>query len=322
MATSIPNNYNHHIPVTPPPEHETFRKEPQSPHPARTQEMFSSMNAKFQEEPQQPHPQPPQFQQQPQPQMPLPNSPIPVAPITEPILPPPGLQGAPLDPRYLAMASRIAAYYQQRCQAVSNYQQQRCQAWANMHRQKCQEMMQAAMLVVAWYVRDRIQRRRRQEKRKFRQGLSQKCARSRVSKGDTVRRWVLDVPSDVVPQSEARQEQVLDQEEAEFTMDRESVPDKDAKLFGVADGLIRNQLAQVNVPILGVLSFEESESESEEEEKDDEEGEEEGGEDEYEDEEDYEDDEMEECHDHMDSEEVHVSSGKGTGRRTRSSAGS
>lgn len=180
--------------------------------------------------------------------------------------------------------------------------------------------MQAAMLVVAWYVRDRIQRRRRQEKRKFRRGLSQKCARSRVTKGDTVRRWVLDVPSDVVPQSEARQEKVLDQEEAEFTMDRESVPDKDAKLFSVADGLIRNQLSQVNVPIMGMLSFDESESESESEEE--EEDEEEGEEEEYEDDDDCEAEKMEECHDNMDSEEVHVSSGKGTGRRTRSSAGS
>src|SRR5690606_35283807 len=80
----------------------------------------------------------------------------------------------PMDPKDMVMATRIAALYQQRCQAITNYQQQRCQAWANTYRQKCHETMQAAMLVVAWYVRDRIRRRRRKQKDKFRRGLRER----------------------------------------------------------------------------------------------------------------------------------------------------
>lgn len=187
--------------------------------------------------------------------------------------------------------------------------------------------MRAAMLVVAWYVRDRVKRRRRREKRKFRKGLSEKCTKSRVTKGETVRRWVLDVPSDVMSQSEDRLERLVDQEEAEFTMDKEVRPDQDAKLFSIADGLIRNQLAQVNVPLMGVLNFDESDSdESEEEEEEEEEDEMEGDDfdedmqEEDEDDEDYDDDELQESPQH--SQHVHVSSGKGTGRRTQSTASS
>jgi hypothetical protein len=183
------------------------------------------------------------------------------------------------------------------------------------------------MLVVAWYVRDRVKRRRRREKRKFRKGLSEKCTKSRVRKGETVRRWVLDVPSDVMSQSEDRLERLVDQEEAEFTMEKESPPDPDAKLFSIADGLIRNQLAQVNVPLMGVLNFDESDSESEEEEEEEEEEDEEEDmeeddfdEDMQEEDDVYEDDETPECH--GSSQYVHVSSGKGTGRRTQSTASS
>lgn len=182
------------------------------------------------------------------------------------------------------------------------------------------------MLVVAWYVRDRVQRRRRREKRKFRKGLSEKYTKSRVTRGETVRRWVLDVPSDVMSQSEDRLERLVDQEEAEFTLDKEVPPDQDAKLFNIADGLIRNQLAQVNVPLMGVLNFEESDSESEEEEEEEEDDEEDEveaddfDEDMQEDDDLYEDDEIQEGHES--SQYVHVSSGKGTGRRTQSTASS
>jgi hypothetical protein len=187
------------------------------------------------------------------------------------------------------------------------------------------------MLVVAWYVRDRVKRRRRREKRKFRKGLSKKYTKSRVTRGETVRRWVLDVPSDVMSQSEDRLERLVDQEEAEFTLDKEVPPDQDAKLFNIADGLIRNQLAQVNVPLMGVLNFDESDSESEEEEEEEEEDEEdeedEGDEvegddfdEDMQDDDLYEDDEIQEGHES--SQYVHVSSGKGTGRRTQSTASS
>jgi hypothetical protein len=72
-------------------------------------------------------------------------------------------------------------------------------------------------------------------------------------------------------------------------MDRDVPADKDSQLFSVADNLIKSHLARVDVPLLGVLSFDESESESESEDDfmDYEEGEEEDDKDdeEYEDEE-------------------------------------
>lgn len=187
-----------------------------------------------------------------------------------------------VDPRYLAMASRIASYYQQRCQAVANFQQQRCQAWANAQRAKCQEMMQAAMLVVAWYIRDRINRRRRRQRRSFKHGLKQKARlgpRSKITKGETVRRWVMDVPlgATASPKAESNDEKrFLDKEEETFEMDKEDPPvDKDTQLFNVADSMIKSQVARIDVPLLGILSFDksddESESESEEEEEEEEE---------------------------------------------------
>lgn len=56
-----------------------------------------------------------------------------------------------------------------------------------------------------------------------------------------------------------------DKEERDFDMDREVPADKDTQLFSVADNLIKSHLARVDVPLLGVLSFDESESESESE---------------------------------------------------------
>ncbi|KAL1900606.1 hypothetical protein Sste5346_002329 [Sporothrix stenoceras] len=210
-------------------------------------------------------------------------------------------EGGPLsasDPRYLAMASRIAAYYHQRCQAVANFQQQRCQAWANMQRQKSQEMTQAAMLVVAWYIRDRIQRRRRREKRQFRRGLAAKAAGNnngvvkggkgvrragsggpvRVTKGEAVRKWVLQVPEGstaLSPNTPGARDRPADPDEVSFDIDRDTVSDKDMRLYNVADNLIKSQLARIDVPMMGALSFDasESESDSEEEEEGDEEDE-------------------------------------------------
>ncbi|KAL2757470.1 hypothetical protein ACRALDRAFT_1060837 [Sodiomyces alcalophilus JCM 7366] len=189
--------------------------------------------------------------------------------------PQPPQQQQPLDPRYLTMASQIASYYQQRCQAISNAQQQRCQAWANMHRQKCQEAMQAAMLVVAWYIRDRIQRRRRKEKRKFRAGLrarNQAPQRSRHGGGgdprESVCRWLMQLPEDPVspdvPPVEAGPEKK--EKEKEPAVDGNFGPeDDDAKLYDMADRLIKSQSGKVGVPMLGMLSFEESDGDTESE---------------------------------------------------------
>jgi hypothetical protein len=173
------------------------------------------------------------------------------------------------------MASRIASYYQQRCEAVANFQQQRCQVWANAQRQKCQEMMQAATVIVAWYIRDRISRRRKRQKRSFKRALSQRATVTRssprdgkVTKGESVRRWVMNVPLGATaapPTTTLAQEKPADKEEAEFDVDRETPADKDSQLFSVADNLIKSHLARVDVPLLGVLSFDESESESESE---------------------------------------------------------
>jgi hypothetical protein len=179
----------------------------------------------------------------------------------------PGLHGQSetVGPDYVAMASRIAAHYQQRCQAVANYQNQRCQAWANMQRQKCQDMMQAAMLVVAWYIRDRIQRRRRKQKRRFKAGLRTqqgRATRSQVTRGETVRRWVMQVPEAAVSPHLPLADKLLDEDEAAFSMDNEPTPDKDAKLFQMADGLIKSQYSKIEVPLMGVVSFDDSDSDS------------------------------------------------------------
>ncbi|CAK7269808.1 hypothetical protein SEPCBS57363_003788 [Sporothrix epigloea] len=203
------------------------------------------------------------------------------------------------DPRYLVMASRIAAYYHQRCQAIANFQQQRCQAWANMQRQKSQEMTQAAMLVVAWYIRDRIQRRQRRGRRQFRRGLAAKAAignktpntrvtkggsrgvaagaaDGRVTRGEAVRKWVLQIPegSDVLsPNSPGVRDRPVDPDEVSFDIDRDTASDKDLRLYSVADNLIKSQLARIDVPMMGALSFEPSESETDSDEDGEEEDE-------------------------------------------------
>ncbi|TLD20571.1 hypothetical protein PspLS_08488 [Pyricularia sp. CBS 133598] len=171
-----------------------------------------------------------------------------------------------MDPRYLALVSRIAAYYQQRSQAIANYQHQKCQAWANLQRAKCQEMTQAAMLVVAWYVRDRIQRRRKREKRHFRKGLSERSAATAPTPAGvgkkkrveaTVDKWIGQMPKDVLPSpNTAALDKPIDTDELGFSIDAEPGPtDGDDKLFAVADGMIKSQLARIEVPLLGALDF-------------------------------------------------------------------
>lgn len=97
-----------------------------------------------------------------------------------------------------------------------------------------------------------------------------------------------------------------DEQERDFDMDRmgEREEDRDGKLFEVADGLIKSQLARVEVPFLGLVGFEESESEESE-------GESEMSyeEEELEDGEEYEEEEEEE--EEYEEEEEHVGMGKG-----------
>lgn len=241
------------------------------------------------------------------------------------------------DPKYVAMVSRMAAYYQQRCQAILNFQQQRCQAWATAHRQKCHESMQAAMLVVAWYIRDRIGRRRRRGKRAFRRGLRDKNYRHAMagrasgssSSGNKagesrVRKWVDEIPEAgrLAPSEGGRHRECMDREEREFDVDKEVPKDKESQLFAVADRMIKNQLAKIDVPLLGALNLEDSDCESdsdderyyEPEEYDMEDGEEEG--------EEYEDDaecgdESEGCVEDAVSKEAMHGTGKGSLKRKR-----
>lgn len=315
------------LPVTPPAEHDSFVKglfPPHMPPHPLAQPVYGAINsANIQL----------QAAQSSSPQLQTPSQTrtqqLPVPPIPGPVPHLYDRAGNPIDPRYVAMASRISAYYQQRCQAVANYQQQRCQQWANMQRQKCQDMMQAATMVVAWYIRDRIQRRRRRQKHQFRRALTRKDAGARPTKGETVRHWVLDVPSDVVSAGEVGREKVPDPEEADFTMDKEPEPDKDTKLYRVADDLIKSQVNKIDVPLMGVLDFDESSSE------DDSSSESEEEEFEY----DQDDEEMDDLEaettdyasqgeragepagkrENMGSQEVQVSSGKNSRKRARSS---
>ncbi|KAK2004650.1 hypothetical protein LX36DRAFT_706148 [Colletotrichum falcatum] len=313
MSTHLPTfNFNPLAPVTPPPEHLSFRK-PALPLSAQLKRKAAEANitndhvtATMKKE-ESPRAIPPMGA----PPRPISTSNTSAADPNQP----------PMDPRYAAMASRIAAYYQQRCQAISNAQQQRCQAWANMHRQKCQEMMQAAMLVVAWYVRDRVQRRRRKQKRQFRTGLRARSTRSRVTKGEGVRRWVMNVPPGLSSPPVLGPGDLADQDEAQFSMDGEVPPDKDAKLFEMADSMIRSQYRKVEVPVLGVLDFEEdSESESEADDCDQPMNDEfEDGEIEYDDDDDDLDLGDEEEEEEAGSEIVHGGTGTGTGSRGKES---
>lgn len=123
---------------------------------------------------------------------------------------------------------------------------------------------------------------------------------------------------------------LVDQEEATFSMDKEASPDKDTQLFNIADNLIKGQLARIDVPLLGVLSFDESDSESDEDDM------EEYEEDEGEEDEDYEqpDDRDQDygrdnggdrpgetkCEPGMGSEEVQLGTGQGSGSRKRTSS--
>lgn len=180
-------------------------------------------------------------------------------------------------------------------------------------------------MVVAWYIRDRIQRRRRRQKHQFRKGLTRKAAGPRPTKGETVRHWVLDVPSDVVSASEAGRGRLPDPEEADFTMDKEVEPDKDTQLYRVADDLIKSQVNKIDVPLMGMLDFDESESESESDEEEFDYDQEEEEMDDYEDdEEEYENEDKQagniaDKHDNMGSQEVQVSSGKNSRKRAQSS---
>ncbi|KAK4239807.1 hypothetical protein C8A03DRAFT_13830 [Achaetomium macrosporum] len=297
MATSIPLPVKNQIPITPPPDFHMFMKEPPphfpNPFANGIRQSQPAANVTSHQNPLQPLHQPQRRQPSQQPSQASadldPSDPTTAS--TKPQLhddPTTAAAAAAaatgqFDPRYVAMASRIATYYQQRCQAVANFQQQRCQAWANAQRQKCQEMMQAATVIVAWYIRDRIQRRRKRRRRAFKRGLKARTTSAaaaasmsrepggggggaRVTKGEAVRRWVMGVPSAASPAGSTGSRDVpLDKEEADFDMDREVPADKDTQLFNVADNLIKSHLARIDVPLLGVLSFDESETESESE---------------------------------------------------------
>lgn len=160
--------------------------------------------------------------------------------------------------------------------------------------------MQAAMLVVAWYIRDRIGRRRRRNKRAFRRGLREKNTAAvlrRVPKGETVRKWVMDIPEASRPASASSSALealmmsssssppggnaddsaaaaaaaagiVLDAEERAFDVEKEVIPDKDSQLFAVADQMIKSQLAKIDVPLLGALNLDDSDSETDDDDED------------------------------------------------------
>lgn len=111
----------------------------------------------------------------------------------------------------------------------------------------------------------------------------------------------------------------MDRAEAEFSMDKDPQPDKDVKLFEMADNLIKSQYKKIEVPIMGVLNFDESDDDSESEadeaeaieEMDDAE---EGDEEYYE----VEDDDLYDDDDDMEddgSELVHRGTGTGSGSR-------
>jgi len=182
--------------------------------------------------------------------------------------------------------------------------------------------MQAATVIVAWYIRDRIQRKRRKQRKAFKRGLAQRAReaiREResgrgMSKGERVRRWVMSVPTGEENASQAGSaaarrspELPADQEEREFDIDRERGEDKDSQLYNVADNLIKSHLARIDVPLLGVLSFDPESESSDSEESDyelmDYEDEPELGEDPGEEEEEDDDDEEEEEEEEYDDED-------------------
>ena len=178
----------------------------------------------------------------------------------------------PPDPRVVAMAGKIAAHYQQRCQNVVNYQQQRVQEWAETYRRNCQFFMGAATLIVAWYVRDRIQRRRRREHRRFRRGLEARCAEQRTpigNKMERVRRWAMGLPQGVPGLGN-----VAAARERPPVWDGKPCEGKDNELYDLTNRLIRSQVTGLNIPTIGELDLGSdpgSETDDEEEEEEEEE---------------------------------------------------
>ncbi|KAL1899648.1 hypothetical protein Cpir12675_001325 [Ceratocystis pirilliformis] len=201
---------------------------------------------------------------------------MPLPPFT-PMLP--GFPGDADSVKYANTVSQIASYYQQRCQAIANFQHQKCQAWATVQRQKCQETMQAAMLVVAWYVRDRIRRRRKKQKRRFHSGLkalgthNQKMTTisgaheepDKINKSDAVSRWILNVPEEMTSPNVVGTAEEPAESEDPTSPDTDAPLGRDGKLLRIADNLIRSQYRKLNVPLLGLLSFDESSGESDDE---------------------------------------------------------
>lgn len=135
-----------------------------------------------------------------------------------------------------------------------------------------------------------------------------------MTKGEVVRRWVLDVPIGVLPPSSSFSsssssssspaaaaftttptatatekgkvpvpvpqpspevhDPLQDQAEAIFALGGNEVElpetkteDKDSQLFTIADNLIKSQLARIDIPLLGVLNLDESDSEESSEEE-------------------------------------------------------
>lgn len=89
--------------------------------------------------------------------------------------------------------------------------------------------------------------------------------RPKIAKGQRVKKWVSDVPSDVISPNEAgyRTKSISDKEEEGFSMDKEDAKDENMKLFAVADKMIKSHMGRINIPILGALDLGESESSSE-----------------------------------------------------------
>lgn len=145
----------------------------------------------------------------------------------------------------------------------------------------------------------------------------------------------MDIPEAALsPNNGMRDDAGLDKEEREFDVEKEVVPDKDTHLFTVADQMIKSQLAKIDVPLLGALNLEASDSESESDDEDeryyyepedyemeDEDEDDEDDDDDYE--EDYEDDldldeESEEYVEDVISKEALDGTGKGSLKRKRS----
>lgn len=125
-------------------------------------------------------------------------------------------------------------------------------------------MMQASKLVVAWYIRDRIQRKRRQQKRKFNSGLRDRATKAGSARGDAISRWVAQIPETPTPPEITTATTLVDAEEANFTMDTQTQPiDQETKIFQTVDTLIRSQTKKIELPLLGILDLAESDVESE-----------------------------------------------------------